>query len=169
MTQELLLRRKWTLRAHGQQVVFIKNPNERAAHVLMKAFLWALYLPDYPDAIVEISIGDRYKPDVVSMYAPSLDKPGLLGEPRFWGEAGQVSVKKYRSLLRRFRDTHFAIGKWDTRLDPHIDIVREAMDGVERRAPVDLLCFPDDSPSRFIDAQGNINVAHKDLTWERLK
>ena len=43
MTQDLFLRRKWTLRAHGQQVVFVKRANGRTAHVLMKAFLWALY------------------------------------------------------------------------------------------------------------------------------
>lgn len=64
MTSELMLRRKWTLRAHGEQVVFVKKRNERAEHVLMKSFLWALYLPDYPDLTVEISIGDRYKPAV---------------------------------------------------------------------------------------------------------
>lgn len=168
MTHELLLRRKWTLRSHGQQVVFIKNPNERAVHVLMKALIWALYLPDYPDASVEISIGDRYKPDVVSMHPPSMEKPGLLDEPRFWGEAGQVSVKKYRSLFKRFPDTHFAIGKWNTRLDPHLSIICDALDGTTRRAPVDLICFPEDSPTRFIDEQGNIDVAHEQLTWKRL-
>jgi hypothetical protein len=33
------------LRAHGEQVVFVKRANERREHVLMKAILWALYLP----------------------------------------------------------------------------------------------------------------------------
>jgi hypothetical protein len=39
MSSDLFLRRKWTFRAYGRQVVFIKRSNERKAHVLMKAFL----------------------------------------------------------------------------------------------------------------------------------
>lgn len=34
----LALSRKWTLRAHGRQVVVIKKARERATHVLIKAF-----------------------------------------------------------------------------------------------------------------------------------
>jgi hypothetical protein len=75
-----MLRGKWTLRSGGQTVVFAKKSNEKASHVLMKAFLWALYLPKYPDITVEIHVGDRYKPDVVS-----LDE---RRQPIFWGESG---------------------------------------------------------------------------------
>ena len=101
MTTDLMLRRKWTLRAHGRQVVFVKKSNESSEHVLMKALLWALYLPDYPELTVEISIGDRYKPDVVALDAQ--------GSPTFWAEAGQVGVDKIQSLVRRHRRTHFAL------------------------------------------------------------
>jgi hypothetical protein len=160
MTPDLQLRRKWTLRAHGKQVVFVKKAYERSAHVLMKAFLWALYLPTYPDLVVEIRAGDRYKPDVVS-----LDD---RGQPRFWGEAGHVGVDKVRSLARRYRDTHFAIAKWDTRLEPLIDIVSDALQGLERSAPFDLLRFPPDSAERFVDERGHIHVAHANLQWTRL-
>jgi len=73
----------------------------------MKALLWALYLPHYPELTVEISIGDRYKPDVVALDAQ--------GSPVFWGEAGQVGLTKIRSLLRRHRRTHFAIGQMGVR------------------------------------------------------
>lgn len=83
---ELRLRRKWTLRAHGRQVVFVKKPVESTEHVVMKALIWALYLPQYPDLIVEIPVGDKYKPDVVSLDAQ--------GEPVFWGEAGDVSTAR---------------------------------------------------------------------------
>ena len=41
MSSDLLLRRKLTLRAHGEQVVFVKKSRESLEHVLMKAFLWA--------------------------------------------------------------------------------------------------------------------------------
>ena len=67
MTQELKLRRKWTFRAHGKQVVFIKKTFESEIHVLTKAFLWALFLPDYPDLSVEIQVGNRFKPDLVQI------------------------------------------------------------------------------------------------------
>lgn len=154
-----MLRRKWTLRAHDKQVVFIKKANEHASHVLMKAFLWALYLPAYPDLAVEISIGDRYKPDVVAV--------DEFEEPRFWGEAGQISPDKLRSLARRYRHTHFAIAKWDRPLDPLADIVAKAVADLERSAPFDLLHFPADSAERFIDERGQIHITHSDVELTR--
>ena len=160
MTRDLLLRRKWTLRAHGEQVVFVKRANERREHVLMKAFLWALYLPTYPDLVVEISVGDRYKPDVVAL--------DIRGQPRFWGEAGQVSPSKIRSLIRRYRETHFALAKWDTDLAPFVDTVRDALNEYEHEAPFDLLRFPPGSAQRFIKGRGEINLTHADLEWVRL-
>jgi len=126
----------------------------------MKAFLWALYLPLYPNLTVEIRIGDRYKPDVVA-----LDEDG---RPLFWGEAGQVGQEKMRSLLRRYRGTHFAVAKWETRLNPYVELVGDALDGLRRTAPVDLICFPEDSAERFIDQHGHIRLAFNDLEWVRL-
>lgn len=160
MTNDLMLRRKWTLRAHGQQVIFVKKRNESSEHVLMKAFIWALYLPAYPDLLVEVSIGDRYKPDVVS-----LDE---RQRPRFWGEAGEVGKRKIESLVRRYRHTHFALAKWDASLDPFREIVQEAVENVRRTAPFDLLCFPPESPERFIDDNGRIDINHDALQWLRL-
>jgi hypothetical protein len=159
MTSDLFLRRKWTLRAHGEQVVFARQANEGAEHVAMKAFLWALYLPAYPDLVVEVPIGDRYKPDVVSLDG--------YGKPRFWGEAGHVSPGKIHSLVRRYRETHFALAKWDTPLDPFIDAVHDALREYPRSGPFDLLRFPADSAERFI-TQGEIDVTHTDLDWVRL-
>jgi len=159
VTEELFLPRKWTLRAHGRQVVFVKKPYESATHVAMKALLWALYLPQYPDLTVEIAIGDRYKPDVVALNAQ--------GEPQFWGEAGDVTTAKIRSLARRYRYTHFALAKWDTRLDPLLDIVTEAVAGLKRTAPFDLISFPADAVDRFIADDGTINIRWSDLLWIR--
>jgi hypothetical protein len=67
MASDLMLRRKWTFKAHGKQVVFVKHAKEQSAHVVMKALLWALYLPEYPELSVEIPVGDRFKPDVVAL------------------------------------------------------------------------------------------------------
>lgn len=163
-SDELALRRKATFRAHGRQIVLVKRPYERGAHVIMKALLWALYLPQYPDLTVEVSIGDRYKPDVVSLDAQ--------GRPRFWGEAGQVSPAKVQALVTRYRDTHLALAKWDALMAPFTEMVdkalrRSAQRGIARGAPFDLLCFPADSAERFIDARGEIRITHDDLEWRR--
>lgn len=175
MTDDLHLRRKWTLRAHGRQVVFVKRPVESTKHVLMKAFLWALYLPEYPGLVVELKIGDRYKPDIVALddageglSREGLLREGLLRDPLFWGEAGDVSTAKIRSLARRYRRTHFALGKWAAPLGPLAEIVTAATQGLGRPAPFDLISFPDDAGERFIDDGGVIRVQHRDLTWVRI-
>lgn len=150
------LRRKLTLRAHGEQVVFVKEKQERIEHVYMKAFLWALYLPVYPDLSVEVRVGDKYKPDVVSMDA-------RRGTPRFWGEAGHVGADKIASLVRRYPDTHFAMSKWATSLGPFAEMIEEALQDVPRRAPFELYRFPEDAIDRFVDANGHVELSVENL------
>ncbi len=161
---DLLLRRKLTLRAAGpdgpQKVVFVKKRQEGIEHVLMKAFLWALYLPAYPAMSVEVGIGDRYKPDLVQL--------DPLGEPVFWGESGKVGASKIASLVRRYPDTHFAMAKWAIPLDPFVEIVENALGSRPRGAPFDLLCFPPDSAERFVTDDGSVNVSLADIEHVRL-
>lgn len=165
MTSPILSRRKWMLRAHGQHIVVVKGTRERFSHPLMKALLWALYLPEYPNISIEIHIGDKYKPDVIA-YPPGV--PLRQGEPVFWGEAGQTSRDKIRSLVRRYKHTHFALAKWDMPLEPYTRIVSEALAGVQRSAPFDIISFAADSAERFIDDDGYVHINHADLTWVRL-
>lgn len=155
------LRRKLTLRARGEQVVFVKRKHERLEHVWMKAFLWALYLPSYPDLQVELDIGDKYKPDVVML-------DSHRGRPQFWGEAGEVSPDKIDALLTRYTDTHFAIAKWATDLDLLLAQIEEAIPEADREAPVDLISFPDDSADRFIDDRGSIELSFAEVEWIRV-
>ncbi|MEM1043758.1 MAG: hypothetical protein AAGI91_14170 [Bacteroidota bacterium] len=159
MRSDLLLRRKLTLRADGpvgpQKVVFVKKHQEGIEHVLMKAFLWALYLPAYPAMSVEVGVGDRYKPDLVQL--------GPTGAPEFWGESGKVSASKIASLVRRYPSTHFALAKWAVPLGPFVEIVEEAVAGRPRRAPFDLLRFPPGSRERFVSDDGTVTVAFEDL------
>ena len=85
MSSDLLLRRKLTLRAHGEQVVFVKKSRESLEHVLMKAFLWALYLPVQPLVAVDTKVTGAFTltlPLLVLFLARGLD--GLTG--------GNVSV-----------------------------------------------------------------------------
>ena len=155
MSQELELRRKWTFRAHGKQMVFIKKTRERGIHVLMKAFIWALFLPQYPDLSVEIPIGDRYKPDIVQF--------DNNGELVFWGEAGKVGRKKMHVLVNRLRSTHLVFAKWDMDLEPFERMLKKASCAIQRSAPIDLISFPADSDDRFIQPDGTIQIDLKDV------
>jgi hypothetical protein len=155
MKQELELRRKWTFRAQGKQTVFIKKAFESDSHVLLKALMWALFLPDYPNLSVEIHIGHRYKPDLVQM--------DDSGQPVFWGEAGRVGQRKMQTLVKRFRSTHLVFAKWDTNLAPFHKALRKATKSIQRTAPVDLISFPGDSRERFIDRDGAIQIAFEDV------
>lgn len=166
--KRFILPRKMQFTAHGQSVVFTKGANEREAHVLMKVFIWALYLPDYPDLTVEIRVGDRYKPDVVSV-----DEAAGLKDAnrrfRFWGESGRVGSDKIFSLARRFPDTHLVIAKWEKNLRPVEKLVREAAAAKRRSAPFDLLRFERGDVQRFIDERGHVQLSHEALAdWVRI-
>ena len=164
------LRRKYTFKTRAgnasdpAQVVFVKHAQERPEHVWMKAFLWALYLPTYPELHVEVHVeGEKYKPDVVA-FDP-------WGAPRLWGEAGAVSEEKIRALARRYSRTHLVMAKWNTSLAPFADLVRDALrsNGSTRHAPFDLIRFDDDSRERFIDENGRIALSFDEVTWRRLE
>lgn len=166
MISPILQRRRWKLHAHGQHIVVKNGMRERFVHPLMKAYIWALYLPEYPTASIEIRIGDKYKPDVVAF----ADEPAVFEAnppPLFWGEAGRVGKDKIHSLVKRFPNTHFAMSKWDTGLAPYVDLVSEALADVKREAPFDLLSFPEDS-KQCVDSDGNITITFDDITWQRL-
>lgn len=171
MRSDLLLRRKLTFRAASpngpQKVVFVKKKQEGIEHVLMKAFVWALYLPTYAEIAVEVGIGDRYKPDLVQL--------GARDEPVFWGEAGKVGAGKIASLVRRYPRTHFALAKWGVPLDPFANVVRDALSlprtrsgDRPRRAPFDLLRLPPDAAERFVADDGTITLGFDDVERVRI-
>lgn len=162
-----IIPRKWTLRAHDQQNTFSKGLNESSRHVIMKAMIWALYLPEYPTMSIEIRIGDRYKPDLVA-YA---EEPNIFEEvekPLFWGESGVVSFDKIRSITRRFPDTHFVIAKWSSSLTSHRQVIEKARATAYHRAPFDLLSIPADAIQQFISDDGEIHISFDDIEWIRL-
>lgn len=154
------LRRKLTVRAHGQSLVLIKRPVESAEHVLQKALLWALYLPRYPELRVEVHLPQpsRYKPDLLALQP---DVAGQL-EPIFWGECGEVGVEKLRFLLSRYRRTHVVFSKWNTRLDPFAELISRALPDNRRTAPVELIGFPA-SAADCIAPDGAIQLDQLDL------
>jgi len=155
------LRRKLTVRAHGDRLVLVKRKQERIEHVWMKAFLWALYRPPYPDLGVEIDVGDTYKPDVVAMNR-------RRRRPTFWGEAGHVGPEKIDALVTRHPDTHLAFAKWDNSLDHTRQAIEAAVHDTTRRAPIDLIRFPPGGDERFLDAKGRVSVSWDELHWIRV-
>ena len=155
MDADLKLRRKLTLRAHGRQMVFAKKPFESDIHVLTKAFIWALFLPEYPDLAVEMPVGGRYKPDLVQF--------DDSGKPVFWAEAGQVSRRKLQTLVQRQRFTHLVFAKWNLKLEPFYRLIRKETKAVCRSAPVDLISFSAESDRRHIQPDGTIQITFHDI------
>ena len=166
---DLALRRTLTVRSSedGAKLVLTKKRGESIEHVLMKAALWALYRPLFPDLRVEVRIGDAFKPDLVALRPP----PGGIayGDPApvFWAEAGAVSGRKWTSLLRRFPDAHVAWARWDERLAPHVATVRRALGTRARRAPFDVLRVPSDLAER-ITPDGTLALSLADVEHVRL-
>ena len=167
-----IIPRKWMLRAHNHHNVFVWGKRERSVHTIMKALLWALYVHQYPHMSVEVSINDRYKPDLVAYTSDEIDPTGVhrvREEPLFWGEAGAVGRDKIHNIVRKYRRTHFVIAKWDTKLASHQRLIRKVLNGVDRYAPFDLISFAKDSHERFIDEAGTITIQHDDLQWFRFE
>jgi hypothetical protein len=71
------------------------------------------------------------------------------------------------ALVRRYPDTHFAIAKWETPLSSFRPWVEEALCGVRRCAPVDLLNVPD-ACIRCIDDDGRVHITFDDVERIRL-
>jgi hypothetical protein len=140
-------------------VVVCKSPTEKATHVLMKAFLWALYAAEYPALQVEVRIGDRYKPDVIAYSGtPSPYQQSIV--VHFWGECGEVSLYKIEALLRRYPRTHFAIAKWDERIDLWAQQVQRIRPRMGHTAPFDVLRFSPDC-AQYLDVQSGL----VSITW----
>lgn len=73
------------------------------------------------------------------------------------------------SAARAYIATGSAIGKWDSKLDPHARTIRRCLEDVKRNAPFDLIRFPADSVDRFIDENGVIRVSRRDLEVVRFE
>jgi hypothetical protein len=159
MDGDLGLRKKYTFRSGNRKLILIKKPMESDRHVMMKALLWALYLPEYPQVQVEVPIGDRYKPDLVQM--------GEKG-PKFWAEAGSVGAQKLRRILKRFPQTHLAFAVWGQSIHPMMARVRGRRRRMKRSAPIDLIGFPEDAGSRFIGTGGSIRIDPASVDWRRI-
>ena len=92
---EATLPRKLTVRAHGRKLILAKRTWESERHVLLKALVFGLYVPSYPDLFVERAIGHRYVPDLVALDSHS--------DPVFWTECGETAGASWPTSSALFR------------------------------------------------------------------
>ena len=76
----------------GRPLRLWQNNGESYEHVLMKALGFAMFIGQYPSLQVEVKVGLRYKPDLVSRAAD--------GSFDFWGECGINSIRKTNWILK---------------------------------------------------------------------
>jgi hypothetical protein len=108
----------------------------------------------YHDLRIDVPLGARYRPDLVQL--------GLDGRPVFWGECGEVGLEKLRVLCTRYRETHLAFTKWAINITPFAALIEQAIRGVHRAAPVELIGF-DGEAARFVDQTGGIEIGFADV------
>jgi uncharacterized protein YaeQ len=107
-------------RIAGQRVTLYKKNGESYEHVLMKALGYAMFRPRFPKLEIERRIGLRYKPDLVAL--------NDLGRAEFWGECGQVGLRKIGWIAKHSGTQQLALFKFDIIADHFIAQVREEVD-----------------------------------------
>lgn len=161
----ILTRPQWNLTRDTHTLTVWRTLEQDTTHHLMKAFLWALYLPLYPTIQVEHAVADRYKPDVIAVDATL--HAAWVHPVVFWGECGQVKHSKLRDLVRRYPDTHFAVAKWRAPLADYVRVAQSVVQGVRRSAPFDVLCF-ETRHLHTVTSNGQITIAFDDVQWQRI-
>ncbi|HEX8501638.1 MAG TPA: hypothetical protein VF659_13720 [Pyrinomonadaceae bacterium] len=84
----------------GRGVRLWQRRGESYGHVLMKALGYTMFVGEYPNLEVELPVGLRYKPDIVSLNDGGGGGPRAGARFRFWGECGIVSMRKVAWLLK---------------------------------------------------------------------
>jgi hypothetical protein len=112
----------------GRRVRLWQRRGETYRHVLLKALGFAMYAREYPRLEIELSVGLRYKPDLVA-----LNEGGAAGAGArflFWGECGLVTMRKVAWLLKHGDAERVVLFKLDCGVRP---LVRELRDAVHAR------------------------------------
>src|SRR4051812_31622926 len=84
----------------GRRVRLWQRRGESYGHVLMKALGYAMFVGEYPNLEIELPVGLRYKPDLVSLNEGEGGRPRAGARFHFWGECGMVSMRKVAWLLK---------------------------------------------------------------------
>lgn len=87
----------------GEKLLLYKRRGESFEHVLMKALLYGLASARFASLEIERNLGGRYTPDVVAV-----DGDGRVA---FWGECGDVSMRKVAWLAKHSGAGELAFAK----------------------------------------------------------
>jgi hypothetical protein len=101
----------------SERVRLWQRQGESYRHVLMKALGYAMFISEYPGLAIEADVGLRYKPDLVAHRED--------GAFSFWGECGQVSIKKTHWLLKHTRTERLALFKIAANAEQFAEQLRE--------------------------------------------
>lgn len=123
-------------RIAGQRITLYKKNGESYEHVLMKALGYAMFRPQFPQMEIEKRIGLRYKPDLIAMTE--------LGKPEFWGECGQVGLRKIVWIAKHSGTQQLALFKFNITADHFIAQVRAEVEA-RYRPPSRIRLFNFDS------------------------
>jgi uncharacterized protein YaeQ len=126
----------YRFRIAGRRVTLYKRDGESYEHVLMKALGYAMFRSQFPSLEVERRIGLRYKPDLIA-----LDESG---KAEFWGECGQVSLRKIAWIAKHSGARHLALFKFNIIADHFIAQVRQQVEA-RYRPPSRIRLFNFDS------------------------
>jgi uncharacterized protein YaeQ len=119
-------------RIAGQRVTLYKKNGESYEHVLMKALGYAMFRPLFPQLEIERRIGLRYKPDLVAL--------NDLGRAEFWGECGQVGLRKIGWIAKHSGAQQLVLFKFNILADHFLSQVREEVD-IRYRPPARIRLF----------------------------
>ena len=133
----------------GRRVRLWQRRGEGYGHVLMKALGYAMFAPEYPNLEVELPVGLRYKPDLVSLNDAGGGAPRAGARFLFWGECGMVSMRKVAWLLKHGDTERLVLFKIGCGVRAY---ARELRDSVEPRyrdaGRLALVNFVDDIAGR---------------------
>jgi hypothetical protein len=114
----------------GRRVRLWQRRGESYGHVLMKALGFAMYVGRYPNLEIELPVGLRYKPDLVSLNEGEGGRPRAGARFHFWGECGMVSMRKVAWLLKHGDAGRLVLFKTGSGVKAY---TRELRDSVEPR------------------------------------
>src|SRR5215212_1020980 len=114
----------------GRRVRLWQRRGESYGHVLMKALGYAMFAGRYPNLEIELPVGLRYKPDLVSRNEAEGGRPRAGARFRFWGECGMVSMRKVAWLLKHGDAERLVLFKIGSGVKAY---TRELRDSVEPR------------------------------------
>ncbi|MEP7342524.1 MAG: hypothetical protein ABI977_32650 [Acidobacteriota bacterium] len=123
-------------RIAGQRITLYKKNGESYEHVLMKALGYAMFRPQFPNLEIEKRIGLRYKPDLIAL--------NELGKAEFWGECGQVGLRKIAWIAKHSGTQQLALFKFNITAGHFIAQVRDEVEA-RYRPPSRIRLFNFDS------------------------